>query len=603
MLHLDKIKPMFKKIFRSKPENSIIEEPNPIISAISNTTPSNHVQERIVEDNVKLPRSYIITTTTTTITRTISNSSTTRTQVEENLFKYYGDNSDLNNTIREEIYDNKPDIYNLNNFDCNKNFSPDIIYDDELNIYAFNRIDYAKEYLISLVFNNRLTSFKYLLSKSRNSAFYDFDLLAFICRFDRFMFIEPLMEFYEKTNLYPKNINTLVNGMPLIFYGIINDTLDIVKNLINIPGYDINNKDKNGLTASHIYILFGKAYMYKFLMNGKIDFSLKDINNRTALDLALYLNRYDAARFILRYSFNRQDLLKVNEYRKRIKDIEPRSNENITECYDSGHLDSHEISEEYLNYLKDLILNNDFEEMENILRTKNIRFAYNILVNYAIHLDNLLMTDMLLKLKNKPKINIKETSLKDKNILFRKVLSPYLICADNMSNVACKGDVDYLLKHFVINENIYTIASILTISGNLKGLKQIYDKFGHPDQLLGWVLLTSVEYGQTEILKYIIENDPEGIQTRYNQFGENALHIAASNGNLEMVKILIENGIGINTPTLINGYSALHLASMFNQPEIVKYLLHNLAIIYSTNNMDYIDMAIKMQNREIFKIK
>ena len=56
-----------------------------------------------------------------------------------------------------------------------------------------------------------------------------------------------------------------------------------------------------------------------------------------------------------------------------------------------------------------------------------------------------------------------------------------------------------------------------------------------------------------------------------NAFGDNALHCLCVSGDLESVKVLVENGININQPGE-NGYSPLDEAESFEHEEIVAYL-------------------------------
>lgn len=56
--------------------------------------------------------------------------------------------------------------------------------------------------------------------------------------------------------------------------------------------------------------------------------------------------------------------------------------------------------------------------------------------------------------------------------------------------------------------------------------------------------------------------------------GESALHLAVTSGNVEIVKILIEQGCDVNAQT-IDGITPLFLAQRENNVEIIGFLLEN----------------------------
>jgi hypothetical protein len=57
-----------------------------------------------------------------------------------------------------------------------------------------------------------------------------------------------------------------------------------------------------------------------------------------------------------------------------------------------------------------------------------------------------------------------------------------------------------------------------------------------------------------------------------NALGDNALHCACVWGDLEAVKLLVENGIEINQPGEF-GYRPLNIALDFGYPDIAEYLI------------------------------
>ncbi len=89
----------------------------------------------------------------------------------------------------------------------------------------------------------------------------------------------------------------------------------------------------------------------------------------------------------------------------------------------------------------------------------------------------------------------------------------------------------------------------------------------------GNTLLMLASYnGQLEMTRVLLENgaDPQIA----NDMGQIPLAGAAFKGNAEMVKVLIENGADVNA-RMADGKTALMFAAMFDQVKIIDILLEN----------------------------
>jgi ankyrin repeat protein len=74
----------------------------------------------------------------------------------------------------------------------------------------------------------------------------------------------------------------------------------------------------------------------------------------------------------------------------------------------------------------------------------------------------------------------------------------------------------------------------------------------------------------------------------WHETGETALHLAAGEGHLEIVKLLLEHGADVNAKTAYE--TALHLAAGEGHLEIVKLLLEHGADVNAktaVRNMTY----------------
>ena len=87
-----------------------------------------------------------------------------------------------------------------------------------------------------------------------------------------------------------------------------------------------------------------------------------------------------------------------------------------------------------------------------------------------------------------------------------------------------------------------------------------------------------------------------------NGYGYTALIDASKNGDLEKVKLLIENGANIEAKDN-NGDTALILASYYRRLEIVKYLVEKGANINATNDNGWTSLMYASKYGELETIK
>jgi ankyrin repeat protein len=84
-------------------------------------------------------------------------------------------------------------------------------------------------------------------------------------------------------------------------------------------------------------------------------------------------------------------------------------------------------------------------------------------------------------------------------------------------------------------------------------------------------ILNAAYKGDTEMVKLILATNPDP-DIRDN-FGATALHEAIFESNLEVIRLLLDNGFDVNAQVPSNGYTPLHYAVWLNKPEAVRLLL------------------------------
>ena len=81
-----------------------------------------------------------------------------------------------------------------------------------------------------------------------------------------------------------------------------------------------------------------------------------------------------------------------------------------------------------------------------------------------------------------------------------------------------------------------------------------------------------MDKGDIERIKILIKDDPGCVNQREEKSGFTPLHKAASNGQIDICKLLIEKGADIHA-TDHSQRTALHLAAYHGHPEIIKLFI------------------------------
>lgn len=74
-------------------------------------------------------------------------------------------------------------------------------------------------------------------------------------------------------------------------------------------------------------------------------------------------------------------------------------------------------------------------------------------------------------------------------------------------------------------------------------------------------------------MEFIDSNDNEETGTVTSDGSLENIWVAASDGNMQQVKALIENNVHAVNEQDINGYSAIHAAASYGHEELIKYLI------------------------------
>ena len=107
-------------------------------------------------------------------------------------------------------------------------------------------------------------------------------------------------------------------------------------------------------------------------------------------------------------------------------------------------------------------------------------------------------------------------------------------------------------------------------------------------------------FGQTAVVKYLLEKGADVKVASNNDFKVTPLHSACAISNIEIVKMLLGKGSDINVQQA-NGVTALHSTAYNGKLEISKLLVENGANVRSrmTNGATPKDLAMKNKHMEL----
>ncbi|GMG98223.1 hypothetical protein Nepgr_000063 [Nepenthes gracilis] len=111
----------------------------------------------------------------------------------------------------------------------------------------------------------------------------------------------------------------------------------------------------------------------------------------------------------------------------------------------------------------------------------------------------------------------------------------------------------------------------------------------------------AAKQGELAILKTLMETHPD-LSMTYDTTNTTALQTAATQGHIEVVNFLLESGSGLAAIARSNGKTALHAAARNGHLEVVKALMEkepNMATRADKKGQTALHMAVKGQNLEV----
>lgn len=352
--------------------------------------------------------------------------------------------------------------------------------------------------------------------------------------------------------------------------------------------YKINLTDKAGLTALHMAAESGNSDSIQELLNNHANPFLKNNDNKTALDIAKR-NKDKTSQKIL------EDCMQIyNDLFLAVKDG------NVNRA--SELLSSKMINLNFKNEKGDTLLNaaikNGHLEIVNLLLDNNVN---------PNQTDSSSFTPLYLAIKlNNPDI-------------MQKILTATgfdINAANQLHLAASRGDsevISEMLKHGA-NPNIKITNNEdtpLYIAVHFRKIDVIKTLLSHPNvdpnlkRADGYTpLLTAAYNGDIEILKILLTNDRVDRNVVRVQSNSSALMLAAYRGHANIVAELIKDK-DVDLKILnTNGETALHLAVSKGHLEVVNLLLKNGMdpSLKNKNGKSAFDLASENQHEDILDI-
>lgn len=163
----------------------------------------------------------------------------------------------------------------------------------------------------------------------------------------------------------------------------------------------------------------------------------------------------------------------------------------------------------------------------------------------------------------------------------------------------CSEIIDYLLTNKIYKSNYdYMIYAIKNgYIECVKSMVNICNARINYQRRKEVPLIVASEKGYSDIVLFLIKQKNVDINIT-NTDGKNALDEAISNGHLNVIKVLVENGI-TNNYDRFKIEDLFYVACKFKKIEIIQYLDQKFNFNYETKGFDLMNRAISMENKNL----
>ncbi len=343
----------------------------------------------------------------------------------------------------------------------------------------------------------------------------------------------------------------------------------------------VNTKDSSDWTPLHYAVYYNALDVVKFLVNKGADISVKDKDSKTPLDLAAQENNTSVAEFLKQTELDKKLLAAVQDTGlNEVKDlINQKANINAKDMY--GWTPLHfAASRNKLSVVEFLFNNNANINAKDVYGNTPLHVAAQYSSNLEIvkflldkdisginNITNNGWTPLHVAIQGN-KLNTVELLLgRGADIEVRDIYNQ-----TSLDLATRKGylDIAGILKQVQLDRKLLTIVE----SGGFneaKGLIAQGANIDTNDKNGNTLLYSAAEIGDLNLVKLLLDNGAN-IEAKNGEYQATPLHGAVENYRIDVVKLLLNRGANVNAEDKDN-WTPLHYGADTNSPDIVKVLV------------------------------
>ncbi|WP_341814526.1 ankyrin repeat domain-containing protein [Wolbachia endosymbiont (group A) of Dendrolimus pini] len=343
----------------------------------------------------------------------------------------------------------------------------------------------------------------------------------------------------------------------------------------------INTKDSSDWTPLHYAVYYNALDVVKFLVNKGADINAKDKDGKTPLDLAVQGNETSVAEFLKQTQLDKKLLAAAqNADINEVKDlINQKANINAKDMY--GWTPLHfAASRNKLSVVEFLFNNNANINAKDVYGNTPLHVAAQYSSNLEIvkflldkdisginNITNNGWTPLHVAIQGN-KLNTVELLLgRGADIEVRDIYNQ-----TSLDLATRKGylDIAGILKQVQLDRKLLTIVE----SGGFneaKGLIAQGANIDTNDKNGNTLLYSAAEIGDLNLVKLLLDNGAN-IEAKNGEYQATPLHGAVENYRIDVVKLLLNRGANVNAEDKDN-WTPLHYGADTNSPDIVKVLV------------------------------
>ncbi|UXX40675.1 ankyrin repeat domain-containing protein [Wolbachia endosymbiont of Oryzaephilus surinamensis] len=343
----------------------------------------------------------------------------------------------------------------------------------------------------------------------------------------------------------------------------------------------INTKDSSDWTPLHYAVYYNALDVVKFLVNKGADISVKDKDSKTPLDLAAQENDTNVAEFLKQTELDKKLLAAVQDAGlNEVKDlINQKANINAKDMY-GWTLLHFAASRDKLSVVEFLFNNNANINAKDVYGNTPLHVAAQYsssleIVKFLLDKDisginnitNNGWTPLHVAIQGN-KLNTVELLLgRGADIEVRDIYNQ-----TSLDLATRKGylDIAGILKQVQLDRKLLTIVE----SGGFneaKGLIAQGANIDTNDKNGNTLLYSAAEIGDLNLVKLLLDNGAN-IEAKNGEYQATPLHGAVENYRIDVVKLLLNRGANVNAEDKDN-WTPLHYGADTNSSDIVKVLV------------------------------